>query len=223
MGADRSALTRPSIEHTLNTTRFIADLQSSIRERSDLAFLSFADLLARYAPERTHKAAIPDRWRTRVSWRGYTGEEGIRPDRIFALMAHGSPAPDTFFLENDEGTETIAPSSRRQAPATFFRQNSILRKFVLYAATFRNRTHTERFGIPSFRVLFVTTTPTRAENMIEAFERFIHPEPIGAPAGLFLFTDRLTLAEHRNDPLALPWLNGVGKPCASFPNPFPRS
>ena len=79
-----------------------------------LTFLPFAELLARYAPERTRRAASPDRWRTRVTWRGSTSEEGIRPDRIFALTATGRPAPDCYFLENDEGTETIEPSLTRQ-------------------------------------------------------------------------------------------------------------
>jgi hypothetical protein len=92
-----------------------------------------------------------------------------------------------------------------------------LRKFVLYAATFHNRTHTQRFGIPSFRVLIVTTTPARVANMIESFERLIRPAPVSAPTGLFLFTDRATLAQHDGDLLALPCLNGAGKPVVLSP------
>ncbi len=202
----------PSIDHALNTSRIVAGLECALPRHDGLTLVPFVELLEQHAPERTRKAAVPDRWRTRVTWRGTTSEEGIRPDRIFGLTATGHSVPDCYFLENDEGTETIEPSLTRQKPAIFFRQNSILRKFVLYAATFHNRTHEQRFGIPSFRVLMVTTTPTRALNMIDAYQRLIRPEPVSAPTGLFLFTDRATLAAHDGDLLAVPWQNGAGKP-----------
>lgn len=161
-----------SIDHALNTSRIVAGLECTLPRYDGLALVPFAELLAQHALERTRKAAVPDRWRTRVAWRGVTSEEGIRPDRIFGLTAPSRPVPDCYFLENDEGTETIEPSLTRQRPAIFFRQNSILRKFALCAATFHNRTHEQRFGIPSFRVLIVTNTPARAAPRARA----IHPE-----------------------------------------------
>ena len=47
------------------------------------------------------------------------------------------------------------------------------------------------------------------------------PEPVSAPTGLFLFTDRATLAAHDGDLLAVPWLKGAGKQVFSSLNPFP--
>jgi Replication-relaxation len=190
----------PSIDHALNTSRIVAGLECALPRYDGLALVPFVNLLEHHAPERT-----------RVTWRGSTSEKGIRPDCIFALMATGRSAPNCYFLQNDEGTETFEPSLTRKKLTIFFRQNSILRKFVLYAATFHNRTHEQRFGMPSFQVLMVTTTAVRALNMIDAYQRLIRPEPVSAPAGLFLFTDRATVAAHDGDLLAVPWQNGAGK------------
>jgi hypothetical protein len=47
--------------------------------------------------------------------------------------------------------------------------------------------------------------------LIDTYQRLIRPELVSAPTGLFLFTDRNTIAQHDGDILALPWLNGAGK------------
>jgi len=186
----------------------MVNLEVAINKREDLELISFDEILETKAPRSTRRAQQAERFRTPVIWHDYSGEEGIAPDRIFGIRA--GDQDNYFFLEIDQGTETIEPSVRRQRPVSLFRQSSMLRKFVLYASVHQARVHQKYFGIPSFRVLTVTTTPTRAANMAEVCGRFINSGELQARPGLFLFFDQQTIADHVGDVLVAPFLNGVG-------------
>lgn len=198
-----------SIEHTLSITRFMVQLEVAINNRDDLDLIGFDEILEAHAARSTRQAQQPERFRTPVSWHGHKGEEGIAPDRIFGIRV--GDQDNYFFLEIDEGTETIEPSVRRQRPVSLFRQSSMLRKFVLYANVHQARVHLKNFGIPSFRVLTVTTTPVRAANMADVCGRYIGSGKLHARPGLFLFYNRQTITDHDGDVLDTPFLNGVGK------------
>ncbi|MGR8949129.1 MAG: replication-relaxation family protein [Gammaproteobacteria bacterium] len=198
-----------NIEHMLSTTQFMVQLEVAIKFRDDLSLIRLDEILAVYAPESTRRSAQPERFRTPVTFRTYSGEEGIAPDRIFGIRSGDQES--FFFLEIDEGTETIEPSTRRQRPSLFFRQSSILKKFVTYANAHAERAHQKHFGIPSFRILTVTTTPRRAGNMAEVCGRHIGSGALAVRPGFFLFSDRETLKGCASDALNAPYLNGFGK------------
>ena len=142
-------------------------------------------------PKTTSRGGLQNTLRTKINnWHGYRGEEGTAPDRIFAITANGKR--QYFFLEMDAGTETIAPSERRIKAPSFWRDTSLLRKFVIYASAFENQAHQEVFDIPVFRVLTITTTPGRAEAMQEACAAHLK----NIRPGLFLFTDWQSVREH---------------------------
>jgi hypothetical protein len=214
-GQKNREVKKTHIDHTLATTRFMVAHELACRRRGDVRLLPFDELLATLAPERTKRAAIPDRWRVPIAWNGHRGEEGTRPDRIFGLEYAHQPVGKNrsfFYVEIDEGTETIEPGERQQRSAAFFRQSSVLRKFIIYAFSRMHRLHERHFDFASTpRILTVTTTPARAAAMQETYERHLLPQPLAVPPGMFLFTDKDTLAAHDGDVLAMPWRNGVGK------------
>lgn len=118
------------------------------------------------------------------------------PDGYFAHSRAGSITP--FFFEHDEGTETILPGRHLRQSLHLFRETSLYQKLLIYLAAFRRRVHVKQFGITSFSVIIVTTTPGRVDKIIEAlapllFELKIHPNFV-------LLTDQETLSNHDNNP-----------------------
>ena len=191
-----------TIQHDLATSRFTSRLWRD-------AALAGGDVRAIYQQEFTatpkegevvRRGGLKNTLRTNITnWHGYRGEQGTAPDRIFAVVANG--VRQYFFLEIDEGTETIVPGEARLREQGFWRDTSVLRKFVIYASAFETKAHTATFDIPVFRVITVTTKPGRAEAMQEACRTHLkHVRP-----GLFLFADWERLAEHREPLLSFPF------------------
>jgi hypothetical protein len=65
--------------------------------------------------------------------------------------------------------------------------------------------HVQELGLKSFRVLTVTTSRPRVEQMIEAQKEMTD----GRGSNLFLFMDDRTLID--GDPLSSAWITGKGK------------
>jgi hypothetical protein len=205
-----------NIAHTLSTTRFMVDLELAARKRSDIRIIPFDELLQHHAPARTREKHEPDRWRAPVNWKGQSGEEGTQPDQIFALEYLHKPHGQNrvyFYLEIDQGNETVTPGEKQQCSRAFFRSSSILRKMVVYGFSHREKLHERLFGFTAApRVLTVTTSKVRAASMREAYVNHIQPKPLMVQPGLFLFASRDELSGKSRDPLSIAWLNGLGKP-----------
>ena len=108
---------------------------------------------------------------------------GIVPDETFALEftdANGGTKRSYFFLEADRGTMPVARQN--------LTQTSMRRKFVAYAATWRQGLHTSVLGLPHFRVLTITSSPKRLKSLIEECSQ------LESGQGLFLFADKSILA-----------------------------
>jgi len=119
----------------------------------------------------------------------------LHPDAYFVLSTSDG-RQDYFFLEVDRGTE---PISR----ATWVR-TSIRRKLAAYWQLYADRVN-ERAGIPSFRVLTVTTSGTRVENM-RRLARAIDPKQRGSAMFLFTTVDRISLNDPPPSLMAPIWL-----------------
>lgn len=65
--------------------------------------------------------------------------------------------------------------------------------------------HVQELGLPSFRVLTVTTSPARVEQMIEAQKEITD----GRGSNMFLFVDDGALLA--SNPLDVLWMTGKGK------------
>jgi len=143
------------LEHSLKISTFMCSLQCALKEKpAELVF---------WKNERTFRSA-----RGKSLTVSHPLELGQRipvvPDGLFALGKDDRTS--YFFLEADRGTMFLA---------------SINRKMLGYIQLFRKRLHTQLLGLPNFRVLFVTTTPYRRDQMRAALKH------IGYCPNMFLF------------------------------------
>lgn len=210
-----NSITRSNIAHTVSTTDFLVNLEVSARASKRARIIHLDELLSEYAPQSTRNATIPDRWSVDLNWLSHRGKEGTQPDRVFALEYFNLPVGKNrsfFYLEIDEGTETIEPGTEpRQLPG-FFRKSSILRKFVVYSFSHLARSHEQHFGFPKpARILFLTTTSARVESMENTFRKHFSKQPLIVQPGLFLFADRNQVATAGLELLSMQWRNGAGK------------
>jgi hypothetical protein len=162
------------IEHTLEASRFLAKLRHSVECRANMAFEYPDQIFARVKPALLRQRQRPLAFRTRVDWHGWHEVESTIPDGFCALRYLDAPPEKSsryLFIEIDRGTETIEPSARNLKGDRLFRGNSVLRKMVIYGQGFLAGAHTKLFGIPTFQVLFVTTSEDRVRLMIEAYQR----------------------------------------------------
>jgi hypothetical protein len=180
--------TRESMDHTLAVTRFLIDIELACRRQSDLSHIPFEEIL-KQAPEDTRMSPTPARWKVPVAWQGSRASVTIIPDAIFGIgvgRVDGSRRDSFVFLEIDRGTMTIAPAERTREGDSFLYRTSVLRKFVCYAESYRQGLHKDHLGIPSARMLTLTTSEARAEAMRKAALEFV-VRPLKVPPGLFLF------------------------------------
>jgi hypothetical protein len=170
--------------------------------RGALRFIDHEEILATMAPEHTRQLQKPLSWSVRVHHQAAWQTVGITSDRLFIVKSESGRL--AFLLEEDMQSE---PIQRKNLQGT-----AIYRKLLAYGFTHTNRLLLERFGIPGFRVLFVTNSTKRAEHMLAAYE-LVNGELKAAglrtcPANVFLFIDRPTLRE--GDIFTVPWINGRG-------------
>lgn len=119
---------------------------------------------------------------------------GVVPDRVFALEyadRNSQLQRAYFFLEADRGTMPVVRKN--------LVQTSFFRKLLAYESTWTNKVHQRHLGIPSFRVLTVTTIADRVHTMLHACSQLKRGH------GLFLFADTSALVK---DLFSAVWRNG---------------
>jgi len=195
--------TRENLDHTLAVAGFLIGLELACRLRDDLSLIH---------AEEIGGAA---RWNVPVTWHGLSGSVQIAPDAIVGLrhrLEDGQARRSFLFVEVDRGTMTIVPVGQVREREAFLYRATILRKLLTYAESYRQGLHKEHLGIPTARVLFLTTSNGRAKSMQEAADRFIMPTG-RAPPGLFLFG----ATESGANPLELQFLDASGSAAALIP------
>jgi len=200
--------------HALEQTRFLVSCRKSAEAREHLEFLYPDQIYARYAPKILQRETLPSVLSARVAWHGYHEQEGTIPDGLFMLHYKNQPEGKnrrSIFLEIDRGTETIDVSDRKLKTLKFWKDTSLLRKFVVYSYAFAGRSHERTFGIPTFQVLTVTTDRGRVGKMQAMYQKRLAVRPHSVKPYRFLFTDFPTIAAHEGDILAVPFEDGEGK------------
>lgn len=189
------------IEHTLERAAFMTSLEIACREKPDVELLEAAEVIA-HAPEATRNAREPLRWVIERVERGRKDSFSVVPDGLFGLSFPDDTA-SYFLLEIDRGT---IPLRRTDTYGTAAWRKNIEYKLRTYYEGWRANRHVEQFGVKQLRVLWVTSSPARLENMIE-----IQRDATGGKgSALFLFGSKGALAQ--SDPLKLDWMNGKGDP-----------
>ena len=140
-------------------------------------------------------------WKVDVRWKGKPEVLHPIPDKIFALERLDPPGgKKCLFLEFDTGSQPVVRPD--------LSKSSILRKLIAYGETYRRDLHTATYGFPNMRVLFVTSSGQRIDNMIEAHQR--HTKHLCSPKR-FVFADQAELLGAA-DFFQYPWLDAEGGP-----------
>lgn len=191
------SLSRVFLHHALAVADVIVAFEVACRNREGVRFIPPEEVLAG-APKETHHLRLPFRWHVDLRSEGRRWRLGVQPDRVFGLRFKGQGVSSAyFFLEADRGT---MPVSRRDLA-----QTSFARKLLAYRETWRQRVHKTHFGIPSFRVLTVTTSSERLAHLAAACRSLAG----GGAGGLFLFATASELA--RTNVLTMEWVDGRGE------------
>lgn len=201
------------IQHGLEQTKLMVSLRMSAAKRDDVSFLYPEEIYKRFAPTILEQPYLPYRVTARVNWHGYTDEAGTNPDgfcMLFYPHLDEQHQMRPLFIEIDRGTETIDVADRKLSTLKFWKDTSILRKFVVYGYAFRNKVHQRDFGVPTFQVLVVTTNRSRVQKMQATYRRRLAARPHSVKPFRFLFTDFETIARFDGDLLAVPIEDGVG-------------
>ena len=157
------------LEHALMVSDIMVALEIACRKRGNVRLL-IEDEIPLPATTRTKRA--PFQWTVSGS-----GKEklGVIPDRVFTLEHRENGERILCFLEADRGT---MPVERTNNDAS-----SIMRKLQAYALTWKAGIHRSRFGTSRIRVLTVTSSESRCQNIRCA------ASAVSGGRGIFLQTD----------------------------------
>ena len=183
------------LAHTIETAETMIAFELACRADGALQLIDHHDLLP-YLPEETREVDEPFHARVTLNIAPKPISIGVIPDRVFSLV-FADHTRFNFALELDRGTMDI--KSRQLAGKSSFR-----RKLLGYYQLWREGLHTSKWGFKAFRVLTVTPSEKRIENML-AVQREIVGEQ---GSNLFLFTTPKRLAD--KSPLADVWVTGKG-------------
>jgi hypothetical protein len=163
-------------------------MELACRNRPGVRFLSRESVPLSPAAS---NAREPFHWFVNLSTRHRVG---VIPDAVFGLEyanADGLTETAWFMVEADRSTMPVLRQN--------LDQSSYFRKLLAYEATWTQRIHRTRLGLPRFRVLSVTTSVERADSLVQACRELERGH------GIFLFTDLASLlatAELLAHPLA---------------------
>ena len=133
----------------------------------------------------TRDARDPFCMRVRIVHHDKTSDSAGHPRPPVRVSCMPMAQRHNFALELDRGTMDIWANR-------LVGKSSIRRKLIGYFHAREQKRHTEVWGFKSFRVLTVTTTESRIDNMLTA-QRRVAPD---CPPGFFLYSTPERLARH---------------------------
>lgn len=184
-----------TIEHYLETSRFVTRLVAGVRTLPDARVLYLDELMPAELYQK-RPAGLFTTIRADVPWFIHGQNEGTASDFIIGVEIAGEL--QVLFIEIDRATETIVPGDRQLKGPRFWRDTSFLRKKLIYGAAYKAKAHQRQFGLPVFRVLTVTTQSGRVASMQDAYKKHMARGQNHAPPGLFLYTDWQTVDAAEN-------------------------
>jgi hypothetical protein len=179
------------IEHTLAIADFMVGLEIACRERGDIKLLHEREILAN-APERTQKSREP----LRLVVSGLSNKLGVSSviaDGLFGL-AFSDESAAYFLLEVDRGSMPVFRSN--------FERTSYNRKLLVYWEAWKKKLHVEQFGVSQIRVLTITDSAKRVDNMLSAVDEITG----GKGSNFFLFGHQAQI--EKKLPLDVSWVTG---------------
>jgi Replication-relaxation len=184
------------IEHRVEITAFLVNLQLAARSRTDITVLNRKEILDN-APKtrRDRRVRLP----AKVWIDGALVQHSADPDELFGLRSIETGEESYFMFELDRGEMPV--HRRKSKDQTYY-----AKKMLIYYEAFKRGEHRRELGIDNFRVATVTTTPERVAQMIDAQNEMTN----GRGSNMFLFVDEASLAA--SNPLDVLWTTGKGSP-----------
>ncbi len=191
--------TRPFIRHTLLIADVMIAFELATRDHPAIRLIDTHEILSR-APEATQRAYNPLKWSATVPLTDKPSQiVTIVPDQMFGLEFTAERKRAYFFLEADTAKMPVQRSN--------LTQSSVQKKLLAYYHGHQAKAHTRQFNIQNVRVLTITTTRQRVNNMIDA----VHDITGGRGSNLFLFADVTSLTGAHNV-LNLEFMTGKREP-----------
>lgn len=182
------------IEHRVDISEFMVQLELACWQRRDVTLIERRDIIdCAYKTQRDRRIRLYAKGRIDGEYKLLSAE----PDEMFGLRAASAHKESFFFLERDRGEMPVQRHNSKE-------QTYFAKKMLAYYEANRAGEHEREFGLPNFRVLTVTTTPARVEQMIQVQKELTD----GRGSSLFLFIDDATLAG--SDPVTAFWTTGKG-------------
>jgi hypothetical protein len=182
------------IDHTLAIADVMVPLELACRDQPGLELLREGDIIA-LAPEATRRSREP----LRLAVPGLDNKMGVSSvvaDGLFGLR-YADDTAAYFLLEVDRGS---MPVVRAQ-----FDKTSFHRKLKVYWEAWKQNRHVDHFGIKQVRVLTVTDSEKRIENMLSVVADVTE----GKGSNFFLFATASRLADA--SPVEIDWTTGRGQ------------
>ena len=170
---------RAFVLHQLAIVDLRVALILAARARPELTLIEPHELIAAM-PAATRNAAKPLAWRVKVQHKGAPQEIGVNPDYAFAIR-FADVSRRCYLVECDRGTMPVERAG--------LKQTSLVKKLLVYQHAHKQKLHVRQFDWKAFRVLFVTNTGARADNIRAA----IHRTADLKNSELFYITDRHAL------------------------------
>jgi hypothetical protein len=198
------------LAHQMMISNFMVCLELACRVRNDVEFLSGDKLDENPAFKQMNGS--PGKWKVEVDGEGQGGWKiklSVIPDKVFGLY-FPKKAPSRrralFFLEADRSTMPVARSN--------LYRSSFYKKLVGYWESYRQDLFKEYFGLKGARVLTVTKSQQRIDNMIEANKKM---DERGKGMRMFLFATRDDITIEDPDRILKGiWKDGRGENSASL-------
>jgi hypothetical protein len=200
------------LEHTLLISHFMVCLETICRQRKDVELIGQDDIF-KNLPEETKKQTNP--FYLRVTVKGnfqkkpQTLKIGVIPDKVFGLYFPNDPPGKNkayFFLEADRATMPV----KRSNPY----QTSFFKKMLGYWGSYQQDLFQKTFGFKAARVLTITKSQDRIENMILA-NKEVDDRKNGSKMFLFATQEQIDLTKSE-DLLKAMWKNGRDESLSSL-------
>jgi hypothetical protein len=146
------------IEHRVDISEFMVRLELACRSRTDVELIERKDIVENASKTQRDRRV---RLMAKVRIEGAHQLLSVDPDELFGLRFGGAEKDSYFMFERDRGEMPV--HRRKSKDQTYY-----AKKLLTYHEANRTGEHVQELGIPNFRVLTVTTTPERVEQMVEA-------------------------------------------------------
>ncbi len=177
------------LEHTLAAANVMVCLELACRRKKNIKIIRSAQIISQ-SPPSTQKQLNP----LSVKVRTKAGDSfSVIPDKVFGLHFTDEPAGQNkayFFLEADRGTMPIKRNN--------LFKTSFYKKLLGYWTAWNNNLFKKTFGFKNVRVLTITTSQDRIDNIIRAGKESEEIRGKGKGSRMFLFTTAKNI--HLEDP-----------------------